>query len=68
MKSGVAFSELGVVCSNEWIKSFFESELEFSPGDRFKYNSMNSYILAAIITRITGKSLIDYLNEKLFAV
>lgn len=67
MKSGVKFSEIGVVSEDEWTRSFFESELEFAPGDKFKYNSMNSYILAHIITRITGKSLSEYLNEKLFS-
>lgn len=67
MKSGVSFAEIGVVSDSEWTRAFFESTLEFSPSERFKYNSMNSYILAHIVTRITGKSLSEYLGEKLFA-
>ena len=67
MKSGVKFAEIGVATEKNWTRAFFESELEFSPGERFKYNSMNSYILAQIVTRVSGKSLTEYVNEKLFA-
>lgn len=66
MKSGVKFAEIGVVSEADWTRAFFESELEFSPSEKFKYNSMNSYILARIVTRITGKSLTEYLSAKLF--
>lgn len=66
MRSGVSFAEIGSVSATDWTKEFFNSETEFCTGERFKYNSMNSYILARIVTRITGKSLSQYLNEKLF--
>ncbi|MBE6537275.1 MAG: serine hydrolase [Ruminococcaceae bacterium] len=66
MKSGVKFAEVGVVSEVNWTQAFFESASEFVPSERFKYNSMNSYILANIVTRITGKSLSEYVNEKLF--
>ena len=67
MQSGVKFAEVGAITESEWCRAFFESELEFLPSTRFKYNSMNSYVLANIVTRITGKSLSEYINEKLFA-
>ena len=67
MQSGVKFAEIGVISESEWTKAFFESEFDFSPSERFKYNSMNSYVLAHIVTRVTGKTLSQYLNEKLFA-
>ena len=66
MKSGVKFAEVGAISEDCWTKAFFESELEFTPGEKFKYNSMNSYILANIVTRVTGMGLSEYLNEKLF--
>ncbi len=40
--------------------------LHFMPGERFQYNSMNTYLLSAIITKVTGRKLEDYLSEKLF--
>ena len=39
---------------------------KFMPGSQFKYNSLNTYMLSAIVTRLTGKTVADYLQEKLF--
>ena len=38
----------------------------FFPGTQYKYNSLNTYLLSAIVTRLTGKTVADYLQEKLF--
>ncbi len=67
MTSGVPFSEAGSVTEEEWTRAFFASKLSFAPGEMFAYNSMNSYILARTVTRISGKSLLDFLKERLFA-
>ena len=32
----------------------------------FEYNSMNTYMLSAIVTEITGQSLMEYLKPRLF--
>lgn len=66
MSTGVPFSEAGSVTEDEWTKAFFESRLSFAPGTDFAYNSMNSYILARIVVRISGMSLTDFLSDKLF--
>ena len=66
MKSGAGFSEIGVISEIEWTRAFFEDDSYASPGNRFKYNSMNSYVLARIVTRIAGMPLSDFLNERLF--
>lgn len=65
MKSGSPFSEIGTVTSDEWSLDFFETPLTFAPGEKFAYNSMNSYILAQIVTRVTGKPLVELLRERL---
>lgn len=66
MSSGVPFSEVGSVTEDEWTKAFFESKLSFAPGTDFAYNSMNSYILARIVVRVSGMSLMDFLSDRLF--
>jgi CubicO group peptidase (beta-lactamase class C family) len=66
MSSGIVFNEAGAVVEENWIRSFFESAVRFAPGSRFAYNSMNSYMLAAIVTRLTGRSLSDFLRERLW--
>lgn len=66
MSSGVEFNEAGSVLCNDWRKQFLESQTKFTPGTSFEYNSMNSYMLSAIVTEITGESMFDYLKPRLF--
>lgn len=66
MQSGVSFSEAGAVTETEWTRAFFNSKLDFAPGTRFAYNSMNSYILSRIVRRISGLQLTEFLTEHLF--
>ncbi len=66
MSSGVDFNEAGALSGNDWRKSFFEASQKFDPGTRFEYNSMNSYMLSAIVTEITGKTLFDFCKERIF--
>ena len=65
MKSAVAFSEIGVVSESNWSEAFFTSQMKGKPGEKFAYNSMNSYILAEIIARVSGKSYTDFIKERL---
>ncbi len=66
MSSGVSFAETGAVTDEDWIKGYFESSVKFEPGTEFAYNSMNSYILSAVVSEITGAPMTDYLDKKLF--
>jgi len=50
----------------DWVKFFLSSEVELKPGTHFKYNSMASYMLSAIIQKVTGEKLVDYLDSRLF--
>jgi len=56
--------------SEEWLVRPTECTLkggwEFEPGTKFRYNSMNTYLAGVIVSKVTGKRLSDYLNEKLF--
>ena len=67
MRSGVKFAELGTVTEENWTKAFFESEAAFEPGNEFMYNSINSYILARIIEKVSGLTLLSFTEENLFA-
>ncbi len=66
MTSGVNFKEPGAVSAADWARSFLESDLQFDPGSQFDYNSMNTYLLAAILQRRTGMGLMEYLRPRLF--
>ncbi len=49
-----------------WMKEFLAVPLEHPPGSRFVYNSLATYALSAIIQKVTGEKLIDYLHPRLF--
>ena len=66
MTSGVGFNESGALAGDDWIKGFLSSALNEQPGRTFSYNSMNSYILSAIVTRLSGKSTQEFLQERIF--
>ncbi|HCW23424.1 MAG TPA: hypothetical protein DGX96_07210 [Lachnospiraceae bacterium] len=66
MSSGASFNEVGAITGNDWVKSYFDSSPKFEPGSKFDYNSMNSIILSAVVTELTGMSMFDYLKEKIF--
>lgn len=66
MTSRVAFNEKGAVSCNDWVQAFLDSPVNGAAGSKFEYNSMNTYMLSAIVTEITGESLMDYLKPRLF--
>ena len=66
MSTGVTFSEIGGIAYDDWIKAYLTSSFKFLAGSQFDYNSMNSYMLAAIVNKVTGASLMSYLQERLW--
>ncbi|MBO5453881.1 MAG: beta-lactamase family protein [Clostridia bacterium] len=50
------------------VRFYFENPLEESrpSGTIWNYDSAGSFILGAMVERVTGKTLVEYLNEKLF--
>lgn len=70
-----------ILAPKDRVKYYFEDPVEESgipvsydstgygnhePGSIFEYDSTGSFILGAMVERITGKSLLAYLQEKLF--
>lgn len=49
-----------------WVKAFLATPILNEPGSRFLYNSMATYMLSAIVTKVTGQKVIDYLRPRLF--
>jgi CubicO group peptidase (beta-lactamase class C family) len=43
-----------------------ETPLEFEPGSRFEYNSINTQALSAVLERATGRRYADSLSEELW--
>lgn len=66
MTSGVTFNESGIVSGNDWLGSFLNASVNGKPGTEFQYNSLNTYVLSAIVTKRTGENLTEYLTPRLF--
>ncbi len=50
----------------DWVKGFLAAPVEHAPGAPFVYNSVASHVLSAIIEKVTGQSILDYLTPRLF--
>lgn len=60
------------IMANSWftpectdrVKFYFSQKAERYPGTTFFYDSTGSFILGALIERVTGKTFLEYLREK----
>jgi CubicO group peptidase (beta-lactamase class C family) len=52
--------------SATWVKRFFAHPVPFKPGTHFLYNSPATYMLSAIVQKVTGQTVLDYLQPRLF--
>ena len=47
-------------------KQFLAHPVPHKPGTHFQYNTIGSYVLSAIVTRVTGQTELEYLKPRLF--
>jgi CubicO group peptidase (beta-lactamase class C family) len=68
MSDGQEPDPTGVVASADtnWIKGFLKTPILHEPGSVFLYNSLGTYMLSAIIQKVTGQKTLDYLKPRLF--
>ena len=52
--------------SSDWIRDWLAKPVTNKPGKKFDYDSLCTFMLSAIVQRVTGLTLLEYLNEKLF--
>ncbi len=51
---------------SNWVKAFLAVPILHTPGSQFLYNSLATYMLSAIVQKVTGEKVIDYLRPRLF--
>ncbi len=66
MTSLADFNEFQSMATTEWVRDYFEDGLHGIPGSGFQYNSLNSFLLSAVVREKTGTGLFSYLERKLF--
>lgn len=70
MRSGQGSEVSGSIwrgIATSWIEEFFRIPLDHEPGTVHVYSSAASYMLSAIVTRVTGETIHDFLTPRLFA-
>jgi CubicO group peptidase (beta-lactamase class C family) len=55
-----------VVESENWVRSFLAHKISHEPGTQFMYNSVATYMCSAIVQKVTGQTVLDYLTPRLF--
>jgi len=50
----------------DWVKAFLATPIVNQPGTKFLYNTMATFMLSAIVQKVTGQKELDYLKPRLF--
>lgn len=67
MNSGHQQGTSGEMMQGEnWVKGFLAQEVQHKPGTHFVYNSGATYMLSAILQKVTGVTVLDFLTPRLF--
>ena len=64
--SGYPKDFLDMERSPDWVRFVLDRPMVRDPGASFEYNSGNTHILSAILSKVTGRSALDYARERLF--
>ena len=54
------------VKSENWVRTFLAQNFAHKPGTVFMYNSAATYMCSAIVQKLTGQTVLDYLTPRLF--
>jgi CubicO group peptidase (beta-lactamase class C family) len=72
MKSGFNIKETAeayqqLYKSSDWVEHILHLPFREAPGEKFNYNSFNTHLLSAAISKATGMSTLDYARSVLFS-
>lgn len=66
MQGGKSVSPMIDRTKDTWLQDFVDSPWAFEPGTEFLYISENMYVLCAMIHRLTGMSVTEFLTPRLY--
>jgi CubicO group peptidase (beta-lactamase class C family) len=53
-----------VFSGRHWVRDFLAQPVEHEPGTHFQYNTASTYMLSALVQKVTGQRLLDYLGPR----
>lgn len=65
MQAGICFHELSQAFCRDWVKNYLKADFAFSPGEKFYYNSLNSYILCAVLQKLYSCSVMQFITDRI---
>ena len=66
MCAGKSVSVLADKAKRQWVRDFAKAKWDYAPGEGWHYCNENIYMLCAILRRVTGEGVVDYLMPRLF--
>ncbi len=58
--------EMNLRAAKDWVAEFLAHPVPHKPGTHFRYNTPATYMLSAIVQKVTGETVVDYLQPRLF--
>lgn len=52
--------------TENWVQTFLGQPIVHEPGSTFRYNSMATFMLSALVQQVTGETVTSYLTPRLF--
>jgi len=59
--------EVNLRNETDWIRAFLAHPVPHKPGTHFRYNTPATFMQSAIVQKVTGQTVVDYLQPRLFA-
>lgn len=66
MRSDKLITFLDEKGNTDWVRNFFDAPFMLPTDTKFNYVSENTFMLSAIISKVTGMSMVDYLYPRMF--
>lgn len=66
MTAGKNVSLLADKTSKHWVRDFIETKQSYKPGESWSYISENTYCVAAMIAKVCGTTVTEYLKPRLY--
>ena len=63
MRTPYSKTSYKTIQTDDWVKSFFEVPADHMPGMIFQYDTSAAVVLGALVKKVSGKGVLDYLRE-----
>lgn len=66
MRSGFVVDTKMRTISRQWIRDYLAHPMNATPGKLFQYDSIDTYLLSAIVQKVTGMTVLEYMKRRVF--